>query len=657
MSKVTLNTVGNIQQNPTSAATTINTNFSRIQSEFDNTLSRGGQTPNQMSSQLDMNSNRILNLPAPVSGSEPFRLSDAQTLVLSSSPGAVDSNSYSSVSAATLANISSAVTSITVAGFAAAGDGGGAQYKKVTSLASGTYGFQSVDGAHWQLSSVIINPRMVGAKGDGTTNDSVAIQNAINTAAATSGELLVTNGNYIIASTITLPTTAGQALNITGTGGAIFTRATAFTNGDLFSITASGNDLSTWLHIKNINVIGGNGALVTAGYAFHISNRTAVRLENILIYDGFGGVKISTGSSIYLDRIYFIQSSTYATNLGASEAGFLTEGVVSALFLNSCGFVGQNVSTTNCLSYGAYIGAADGIQITNSFFGASEGVHFQGVSGSNIDDVYFSNCIIDACRTTAINFQGNVSVSNVFTNIRFAGTHINVRNDSGLGIGTNVSISGNVDFVQFEGCNMNLSAGTCVSITNINNYTGNPRQSIKFIGCDMSANATAGSLAVATLDTGVTGVSFVDCEMCNRTGSSGASTYAVALQGSNSNIRITGCNVTPNVTGTVFFGTGGHTNLVITGNIGIDNIVGSVAAATTVTLPPNPVVAVTGTSTNIQTINNGWTGRKVQLINETSASATLTFVTGGNIFPPTAAIVNNRATEFVYDGTVWRALS
>jgi hypothetical protein len=76
MSKITLVNVADLTQ-ATTAATTINNNFSTIQTAFDNTLSRDGTTPNVMSNSLDMNNNQILNLPAPVSSTSPMRLTDA----------------------------------------------------------------------------------------------------------------------------------------------------------------------------------------------------------------------------------------------------------------------------------------------------------------------------------------------------------------------------------------------------------------------------------------------------------------------------------------------------------------------------------------------------------------------------------------------------
>lgn len=62
--------------NETSAMATINANNTLIEDAFDNTLSRDGSTPNAMEASIDMNSNRLLNLPQPISNGEPVRLQD-----------------------------------------------------------------------------------------------------------------------------------------------------------------------------------------------------------------------------------------------------------------------------------------------------------------------------------------------------------------------------------------------------------------------------------------------------------------------------------------------------------------------------------------------------------------------------------------------------
>lgn len=77
MAKLTLNDLANLT-NETTAVSTINTNNTAIETALENTLSRDGATPNTMGAQLDMNSNRILNLPLPVDDTEPARLVDVR---------------------------------------------------------------------------------------------------------------------------------------------------------------------------------------------------------------------------------------------------------------------------------------------------------------------------------------------------------------------------------------------------------------------------------------------------------------------------------------------------------------------------------------------------------------------------------------------------
>lgn len=79
MSKITLNNVASLQ-NEATALSVINGNSAIIQAAMDNTLSRDGTQPDQMNYLLDMNSNPIINLPAPTSSYMPLRLIDFQTL-------------------------------------------------------------------------------------------------------------------------------------------------------------------------------------------------------------------------------------------------------------------------------------------------------------------------------------------------------------------------------------------------------------------------------------------------------------------------------------------------------------------------------------------------------------------------------------------------
>ena len=78
MAKVSLNNLSS-WANQTSAMATINNNNDAIEAAMEKTLSRDGTAPNTMGANLDMNSNRILNLPAPTAATEPMRLGDVAT--------------------------------------------------------------------------------------------------------------------------------------------------------------------------------------------------------------------------------------------------------------------------------------------------------------------------------------------------------------------------------------------------------------------------------------------------------------------------------------------------------------------------------------------------------------------------------------------------
>ena len=72
MAKLTLSDLTNLQ-NETSAVAAINANNAAIEAALEKTLSRDGTSPNTMTADLDMNSKRILNLPAAASPNEPVR--------------------------------------------------------------------------------------------------------------------------------------------------------------------------------------------------------------------------------------------------------------------------------------------------------------------------------------------------------------------------------------------------------------------------------------------------------------------------------------------------------------------------------------------------------------------------------------------------------
>lgn len=119
MSKAPIITALASLANQTTATNTINTNEATLAAAFDNTLSLDGTAPNQMTAALDMNSQRVINLPAPLTASEPVRLGDLGStlpvLTTLSSFGASLVNAASAAAARTLIAVTLTTLGVTAA--------------------------------------------------------------------------------------------------------------------------------------------------------------------------------------------------------------------------------------------------------------------------------------------------------------------------------------------------------------------------------------------------------------------------------------------------------------------------------------------------------------------------------------------------------------
>jgi hypothetical protein len=78
--KLVLTDLANLNNQNTVVAT-INSNNTATETALEKTLSRDGTTPNQMEATLDMNSNRIVNLPAPLNSNDAARRVDVENAI------------------------------------------------------------------------------------------------------------------------------------------------------------------------------------------------------------------------------------------------------------------------------------------------------------------------------------------------------------------------------------------------------------------------------------------------------------------------------------------------------------------------------------------------------------------------------------------------
>ena len=165
MAKLTLTDLANLQNEATAVAA-INDNNTEIEAALENTISRDGTAPNTMSANLDMNSNRVVNLPAPAAGTDALRLLDLQNAVLDPTVviDVIDEDNMASDSAlhvptqqSVKAYVDDRLSSVTPEAYGAVGDGSTDDTTALdsffTALAAGAYG-RGTPGATYKFSQL-----------------------------------------------------------------------------------------------------------------------------------------------------------------------------------------------------------------------------------------------------------------------------------------------------------------------------------------------------------------------------------------------------------------------------------------------------------------------------------------------------------------------
>ena len=183
---------------------------------------------------------------------------------------------------------------VTIAGYTAAGDGGGALYKKVGAQPSHNGRIQSADNTWWELAELEPNVLMLGAVNDGTGDQGTKFNDAIAYLGTKGGLVRVPAGDYLITTQIVLDeniTLLGEGRDPTVGAGAGATRVTTTALGlDMFSMEAAG------CQIENIEIAGtaardagrDNGVAIKIGKVFettNLANMTSAS-KTLVITDG-----------------------------------------------------------------------------------------------------------------------------------------------------------------------------------------------------------------------------------------------------------------------------------------------------------------------------------------------------------------------------------
>lgn len=399
MAKLTLNDVTNITGNPLSAATTINNNSAAIETALENTLSRDGTSPNQMLSHLDMNSNRVINLPGPTSELEPLRLKDL-----------TDFNEMGTITVPSLASQAEAEAGVN-----------NANYMSPLRTAQSFSSF---------MTGRPFNILDFGAVGDGATDNSTAIQDALDEAGDNGGgTVLVPDGIFSFSTSLDIPngvtlegtghvylSTGGPRLVYTGTSQALRTKA---------GFADTGRSLS--VGVKNLKILC-SGAGATAIHVESASHcflqRLVIRLEGTnqvgirMLAERAGGTEAGNFYN-YLNAIRISGNDEANGHIGIDLTGTVGDGQNNANIFSSINMTelttGWRVgpSTTNIVYGFSCETMTTGISIlANAESNTFDGGHFEDLTTA-----------MSCAASSSDNKANNCSTGGGVTNLSDSGTN------------------------------------------------------------------------------------------------------------------------------------------------------------------------------------------------------------------------------------------
>lgn len=332
------------------------------------------------------------------------------TIVLSGPPGPSGTASaqlFDTRTLAAAATIGASINFVRTAGYSVVGDLGGALYKRVVGTTTG--GFQSADGAWWEIHGLDLYLEMFGGKGDGSTNDQAALQAVIDVAGASGGgRPVVFVGSKTYALTSGVAMRAG--VRLIGNGASITQpNSTNITTWFDFAAHAS-NDCE----ITNLAIDGNrsNNTDSTTAAIFSVASAHRVRISKCTFANVGGScITVTTGTYPDISDNTFTNFYWLAVWLLGNVSGFASHGTISGNKFNYPfglhairAALSDYVKITNNTVNADYIGGVNNIltvTISGQTITRVSGPTFSGAANGMVVNTTFGEAVIDNVVSTS----------------------------------------------------------------------------------------------------------------------------------------------------------------------------------------------------------------------------------------------------------------
>lgn len=337
------------------------------------------------------------------------------------------------------------------------------QLEEKASKAELTSNISSINSKLETIENIVINVKVMGAKGDGVTDDSQIIKNCVDKANLLMGSNRVVDGVTILFPDGNYVNTLHHEIKKSG----IVIKGTSFSTtikhtgeGKAFTFK-SDNGLALYrVGIKDITI----SAMNKQSTLIEINNVINSMFTGVVVSNSYDCFKLVSCGKVYFGDIIITQD--LETNV--SRYGFDISKSSDVRFVN----IQINSNPTPNLPSAMVIRSCDGLYFSNSHWHGT--VLVLPMPNETLASVFFDNCYFDRGDGSCISFQG--STTNPYRNFMFSNCYFR---DAGNGV--EIITNGIIELMQFTGCSFTQNRLNGVLI---NSFAEN----ILFSGCSFADN-------------------------------------------------------------------------------------------------------------------------------------------------------------------------